>query len=200
MGRKTPTKEQRQWIKDNGYTEKQIDAFWEDCRSTNPVVNAFSNNGGTWRDMSISVLKDLPTQKQRDIEYIKKKEQEEEKEKARLAKAEAEKKYYEDHFEEIVYNKICNKESLTKEESERLVCGDSRAEIIEENKSPDLNRWTQDIKTIIKIFDKYFAFQWQLDLTQYQENLYDLCPVEVTPHTYKKTITVTQWIPAGPYR
>lgn len=31
MGRKTPTKEQKQWLKDNGYTEKQIDAFWEDC-------------------------------------------------------------------------------------------------------------------------------------------------------------------------
>lgn len=27
MGRKTPTKEQKQWIKNNGYTEKQIDAF-----------------------------------------------------------------------------------------------------------------------------------------------------------------------------
>lgn len=25
MGRKTPTKEQKQWIKNNGYTEKQID-------------------------------------------------------------------------------------------------------------------------------------------------------------------------------
>lgn len=48
--------------------------FWEDCRSTNSVINAISNNGGTWRDMSISVLKQLPTQKQRDVEYIKKKD------------------------------------------------------------------------------------------------------------------------------
>lgn len=73
MWRKTPTKEQKQWLKDNGYTEKQIDAFWEDCRSTNRVINAISNSGGTWRDMSIFVLKELPTQKQRDLEYIKKK-------------------------------------------------------------------------------------------------------------------------------
>lgn len=196
MGRKTPTKEQKQWLKDNGYTEKQIDAFWEDCRSTNPVVNAFSKNGGTWRDMSISVLKDLPTQKRRDLEYIKNKEKEEQKEKTRLAKTEAEKKYYEDHFEEIVYNKMCNKESLTEEESRRLVCDEcSQATIIEENKNPELGRWAQNVKTIVKIFDKYFAFQWQLGLTEYQENSYDLDPVEVSPNTYEKTITVTEWLP-----
>lgn len=110
MWRKTPTKEQKQWIKDNGYTEKQIDTFWEDCRSTNRVINAISNEGGTWRDMSIFVLKELPTQKQRDLEYIKNKKEEEQKEKDRLAKAEAEKKYYENHFEEIVYSKIRNGE------------------------------------------------------------------------------------------
>lgn len=196
MGRKTPTKEQKQWLKDNGYTEKQIDAFWEYCRWTNPVVNAFSKNGGTWRDMSISVLKDLPTQKRRDLEYIKNKKEEKQKEKARLAKAEVDKKYYEDHFEKIVYDKICNKESLTEEESKRLVCGDyGQAIIIEENKSPELGRWTQNVKTIVKIFDKYFAFQWQLGLTEYQENSYDLDPVEVFPNTYEKTITVTEWLP-----
>lgn len=196
MGRKTPTKEQRQWIKDNGYTEKQIDALWEDCRSTNSVINAISNDGGTWRDMSIFVLKKLPTQKQRDLEYIKKKEQEEEEEKTRLAKAEADKKYYENHFEEIVYSKIRNGEPLTEDESERLVCGDSRAEIVEENKDPDINRWTQNVETIIKLRDKYFAFHWRLGLTEYQENSYDLVPVEVFPNTYKKTITVTEWLPA----
>ena len=195
MGRKTPTKEQKQWIKNNGYTEKQIDAFWEDCRSTNSVINAISNNGGTWRDMSMSVLKQLPTQKQRDVEYIKKKEQEEKKEKARLAKAEAEKKYYENHFEDIVYSKIRNGELLTKDESERLVCGNSRAEIVEENKDPDTNRWTQNVETIIKLRDKYFAFRWQFGLTEYQENSYDLEPVEVFPNTYEKTITVTEWLP-----
>lgn len=195
MGRKTPTKEQKQWIKDNGYTEKQIDTFWEDCRSTNPVVNALSNSGYTWRDMSISVLKKLPTQKQRDIEYIKKKEQEEEKEKNRLAKVEAEKKYYENHFEDIVYSKIRNGEPLTENESERLVCGDSRAEIVEENKDPDINSWTQNVETIIKLRNKYFAFRWQLGLTKYQENSYDLEPVEVFPNTYEKTITVTEWLP-----
>lgn len=195
MGRKTPTKEQKQWIKNNGYTEKQIDAFWEDCRSTNPVVNAISNNGGTWRDMSISVLKDLPTQKQRNIEYIKKKEQEEKEEKNRLAKAEAEKKYYENHFEDIVYSKIRNGELLTKDESERLVCGNSRAEIVEENKDPDTNRWTQNVETIIKLRDKYFEFRWQFGLTKYQENSYDLEPVEVFPNTYEKIITVTEWLP-----
>lgn len=144
--------------------------------------------------MSISVLKQLPTQKQRDIEYIKKKEQEEEKEKARLAKAEAEKKYYENHFEDIVYSKIRNGEPLTKEESERLVCGDSRAKIVEENKDPNINRWTQNVETIIKLRDKYFAFRWQLGLTEYQENSYDLEPVEVFPNTYEKTITVTEWL------
>lgn len=135
-----------------------------------------------------------------NLEYIKNKKEEELKEKARLAKAKAEKKYYENHFEEIVYSKIRNGELLTKEESERLVCGDSRAEIVraeivEENKDPDINRWTQNVETIIKLRDKYFAFRWQLDLTQYQENSYDLEPVEVFPNTYEKTIAVTEWLP-----
>lgn len=137
-----------------------------------------------------------------NLEYIKNKKEEELKEKARLAKAKAEKKYYENHFEEIVYSKIRNGELLTKEESERLVCGDSRAEIVraeivEENKDPDINRWTQNVETIIKIRDKYFAFRWQLGLTEYQENSYDLEPVEVFPNTYEKTIAVTEWLPVN---
>lgn len=28
--RKTPTAEQKQWMKENGYTEKQMDAFWQE--------------------------------------------------------------------------------------------------------------------------------------------------------------------------
>ena len=75
--RKTPTAEQKQWMKENGYTEKQMDEFWVDNIDTNHIIRSLNNSGMTWRDMNMSCVMKLPTQKERDLEALKKKEEEE---------------------------------------------------------------------------------------------------------------------------
>lgn len=49
--RKTPTVEQKAWMKENGYTVAQMDAFWEENADTNVVIKACKSAGKTWRDM-----------------------------------------------------------------------------------------------------------------------------------------------------
>ena len=71
--RKTPTAEQKQWMKENGYTEKQMDAFWEENIESNPIIRNLNSNGMTWRDMSLSCVSQLPTQKERDLKRKEKK-------------------------------------------------------------------------------------------------------------------------------
>lgn len=52
--RKTPTKEQKEWMKASGYTEAQMDAFWNDNVDTNPIVRNLNSHGMSWRDMNLS--------------------------------------------------------------------------------------------------------------------------------------------------
>lgn len=187
--RKTATKEQKQWMKDNGYTEKQMDELWLDNIETNWIIRNLNNNGMTWRDMNMSCVAKLPTQKERDLKALKRKEEEERQKMEAEAKAKAEQEYYEEHFEEIMVAKILNGEKLTEQEIKELTWD---YEI--EREEGDHGRWTRYVTSIVKLCDKHFAIDWEQGLTEYQENEYYNQPYEVVKHTYEKTITVTEWI------
>lgn len=187
--RKTATKEQKQWMKDNGYTEKQMDEFWLDNIDTNWIIRNLNNNGMTWRDMNMSCVMKLPTQKERDLEALKKKEEEERQKMDAEAKAKAEREYYEEHFEEIMASKILNGEKLTEKEIKELVWD---YEI--DREEGDNRRWTRSVTSIVELCDKCFAIDWEEGLTECQENEYYNQPYEVVKRTYEKTITVTEWV------
>jgi hypothetical protein len=185
---KTPTKEQKQWMKDNGYTEKQMDEFWLDNIDTNWIIRNLNNSGMTWKDMNMSCVMNLPTQKERDLEALKKKEEEERQKMDAEAKAKAEQEYYEEHFEEIMAYKIINGEKLTEEEIRELVW-----DYEVDREEGDNRRWSRTITSIVQLCDKYFSIDWEQGLTECQENEYYNQPYEVVKHTYEKTITVTEW-------
>jgi hypothetical protein len=187
--RKTATKEQKQWMKENGYTEKQMDEFWLDNIDTNWIIRNLNNSGMTWRDMNMSCVMNLPTQKERDLETIKKREEEERQKMEAEAKAKSEKEYYKEHFEEIMAAKILNGEKLTEREIEELVW-----DYEVEREEGDNRRWTRSVTSIVELCDKYFAIDWEEGLTECQENEYYNQPYEVVKHTYEKTITVTEWV------
>jgi hypothetical protein len=189
--RKTATKEQKQWMKENGYTEKQMDAFWLDNIDTNWIIRNLNNNGMTWKDMNMSCVMNLPTQKERDLEAIKKKEEEERQKMEAEAKAKVEKEYYEEHFEEIMVEKILNGEKLTEREIQELVL-----DYEVDREEGDNRRWTRSVTSIVQLCDKYFSIDWEQGLTECQENEYYNQPYEVVKHTYEKTITVTEWVTA----
>lgn len=188
--RKTPTAEQKQWMKENGYTEKQMDEFWADNIGTNHIIRSLNNIGMTWRDMNMSCVTKLPTQKERDLEALKKKEEEEQQKAEAEARAKAEQEYYNEHFEEIMVKKIDSGEKLTERELSEVVY-----EYDVETEHGENRRWSRTNTTIVEMMGRFFSIDWEEGLTECQENEFYEQPYEVEKHTYEKTITVTEWVP-----
>lgn len=87
--------------------------------------------------------------------------------------------------------KIDKGEPLTDDETEKFYFDNKHvSEEYGENE-----RWTRPVTTIVEVFGRYFRICWEEGLTEMQSNRYYEQPVEVTKHTYEKTIvvTVTEW-------
>lgn len=96
--------------------------------------------------------------------------------------------YYEENFEDIMYDKITEGIDLTEDELEDLIF-DYQIEEFE----GDRGRWVVGTQSIIRLRDKYFAIDWFKGLTEYQENEIDDQPYEVKK--VEKMVPVTEWIP-----
>ena len=66
-------------------------------------------------------------------------------------------------------------------------------ELVDENFSSDLDRWTRSVTTILKAEDRYFRFTWEQGLTECQENYFPFNPVEVVKKEETRLVTVTSW-------
>lgn len=53
----------------------------------------------------------------------------------------------------------------------------------------ELNRWTQDMRTIFRVDDDYWCIPWQRGLTEYQENEFYDQPYRVAPKTEQIVVT-----------
>lgn len=187
--RKTPTAEQKKWMRENGYTEKQMDKFWEDNIDTNPVIRGVSKYGFTWRDMNMSCVIQLPTQKERDLKYFAEQEEQERKEKEAALAEQEKQQYYKTHFDEVILNKISSGEKLTESELSKLVY-----EYEVETTHGENGRWMRTNISIICLKDRYFSIKWNEGLTEQQIDDFLNQPIEVKKHTYEKTVTVTEWV------
>ena len=187
--RKTPTKEQKEWMKEAGYTEQQLDGFWNENIGTNPIITNLSKHDMTWRDMNLCVVKQLPTQKERDAKILEEQKRKEEEARAEELRKKQEKEYYNAHFEEIMVKKIENKEPLTEQELRDLV-----SEYDVETEYGDNRRWTRSVNTIVKLCDRYFSIEWEEGLTEYQESEFYNQPYEVRKEEEVKTIVVVNWV------
>jgi len=173
-------------LKKMDLTESQMDEFWKENYDTNFIVRNLTDHDKTWRDLNTTVARQLPTQKQKDLERIQKEKiEEEERLKAELEVKEG-KNYYYEHFEELMVAKIDNKEKLTEQELK-----DIRDFSIKEIKG-DESRWTVEIESILEMCGRYFSLYWDRGLTEMQENEFYNQPVEIEEVT--KTITVTEWV------
>ena len=187
--RKTPTKEQKEWMKESGYSEAQLDSFWAENVGSNPIITNLDKSGMSWRDLNLYVVKKLPTQKQRDEELRREKLERERLQAEEAARKEAEERYYREHFDEIMVKKIDNKEPLTEHELSSLVC-----EFAVDSEYGDNRRWTRTVTTIVGLCGRFFSIDWEEGLTECQENEFYNQPFEVRKETYEKTITVTEWV------
>ena len=93
-------------------------------------------------------------------------------------------------FEKEILSKIDTGEKLSELELMKLcyIC------YIWEEEYREL-RYGKEIKTIVKLDNRYFSIIWVRSVIGDSHNEYENQPVEVRKHTYEKTINVTEWIP-----
>lgn len=177
------------FLKGTGYTKEDMQRFWDECKETNSTIRVFDKNGVTWDQMDMYVIKNLPTQKERDLKYIQEQKDKERLELERKEKEKRDREYYLEHFEEIMVNKIDNKENLTEKELRNVVFDYEIETEYGENR-----RWTRSVSTVVKLCNRFFMIEWEEGLTEYQPNEYLEQPYEVEKKEYEKLIKVVQWV------
>lgn len=189
--RKNSTKAERTaLLKKLGYTETDMQNFWDECKDINHKIKLLDNAGLNWTDLTVHQIEQLPTLKETTLKQLKEKEEREKAEaQAKMSAAEAE-EYYWEHFEEVMLAKIDKGESLTEDELRELVFEYEHEDISDASEDSVL-RWTRIKKTIVKLDNRYFRIIWQKALTEMQENVFDNQPVEV--EQYEKVVVVKAW-------
>lgn len=189
--RKNSTKAERTaLLKKLGYTETDMQNFWDECKGINHKIKLLDNAGLNWTDLTVHQIEQLPTLKETTLKQLKEKEEHEKAEaQAKMSAAEAE-EYYWEHFEEVMLAKIDKGESLTEDELRELVFEYEHEDISDASEDSVL-RWTRIKKTIVKLDNRYFRIIWQKALTEMQENVFDNQPVEV--EQYEKVVVVKAW-------
>lgn len=100
--------------------------------------------------------------------------------------------YYDEHFYDIMYDKITEGMKLTVDEMDNLVsAGLFDKEIVPHEEYLEVNDNNQKTRTIVKLHDKYFEIRW----TQYtyKDSEFPNDPVEVR----KKPKIVDDWVPVA---
>lgn len=173
--RKNSTKKERtELLKRLGYTEAEMQQFWDECVLVNKKVEMLHNAGLNWTDLCVWQIEKLPTLKD---ETLRKIAEMEEKLKKNQELKEIELKAiedYEKHFEEIMVSRIDKSEPLTEKELSRLV---SEYEV--ETYYGSNRRWSRTVTTIVEMCNRLFRISWEEGLTEEQCNSYSNQPVEV---------------------
>lgn len=177
----------KNFLKESGYTEADIDQFWAELIETNQKVKMLHNSGIDWRDMNIAVIKNIPTQKQRDLEERKKIEQEEKQKEAERIEKERIKKYKKEHFEDYILEKIDNGIDLTEKEIREVLAYEIDCE------EGENGRWTRSMYSVVKLKDRLFGIYWEEGLTEFQENEYMYQPEEVVKKEEEKVVKVVRY-------
>lgn len=181
-------KELKLILKEMNVTESQMDQYWNELIEVNHKVKQLNSCGKNWRDMNTAIIKQIPTQKQKDIEAKEKIEQEKIAKEIEENKKRDEEEYYSEHFDEIMIKKIDDKEKLTESELRELI------ELEIDRIEGDNRRWSQSIESIVKLKDRTFLIPWERGLTECQENEYYDQPIEVVKVEKVVTKTVVEWI------
>lgn len=182
-------KDIKEFLKETNITSEIMDIEWQKLLDIqHKFAIAINNMNKGWRDIAIHQIKQIPEQYDKTLkirEEVKLKEEREEQERIKEKK---EREYYLNHFEEIMYYKICNNIDLTEEDLKMLIHETKQVDVIEH----DENRWTRTMETIVMLNNKLFSIIWSRGLTESQENGYYNQPVEVKEVT--KTITVKEYV------
>ena len=192
--RKNSTKAERTaLLKRLGYTEADMQKFWDECIPINSKIKMLSNAGMNWTDLCTWQIEKLPTLKEVTLKRLEEIDKAKALEKETKRKEKEQKKYYQEHFAEIMVHKIDNNEVLTKDELKALVCENYNvARMI-----GDSGRWTRAVSSVIELCGRYFEIDWEQGLTESQENEFLEQPYEVELRTSEKIMEVHEWVRKG---
>ena len=165
-----------------GYTREQMQKFWDDALEVNWKIQAIAKCGKDWRDLNEYQLADLVNLKEKTLEQLAEKEAKEKAEEEAKESARKVREYYQEHFEEIVCNKILSGVALERKEFDSLVFEYDVAEL----NAGEVYKNYQDITTISELNGHYFKINWRMDLSDFGEHQFDNAPIEV-----KKTSKIT---------
>lgn len=190
MGKRVNTtkKERQELLKRLGYTEEQMQAFWNEAATVNSKVAMLQRAGHKWTDLCVWQMEELPGLAERTRQQLEEKKLKEQKEQDLKKQIEEQRAYYKEHFEEIMCNKILNKEPLTEEEIRNLAYYYEKERVWS---ADDIGRWQIPVTSIIKINGQLFGIHWFKGLTESQEDYFDEQPFKVEP--VKKMVEITVW-------
>ena len=179
-------KEIKAWLKEVNLGMAQVDFLWKELgENGNTLVDTLKRSGQTWTDLNMHCIRQIPTQKEKDTQTFKKRAEE-----AAIKQAEEEQKakddaYYNEHFLELMVEKIDNKIELTEDEVRNLVMEEAYEVTAGENR-----RWSRTISSLFEHGDRLFMVDWEQGLTESQENMFYDQPYEVEKTVTTRTIEV----------
>lgn len=177
------TKQIKQWLKENELDHAQVEEMVKELAKTNNIIKNLSEHKISWKTLPIYTIKQIPAQIGKEKEKIMKAEEDK---KIKMEK-EAEEKYYEENFVELMVKKIDDKKRLTEEELKTLIFEESINTVRDEPR-----RWSCTTTSIFKFKERFFAIVWENGLTENQEDEFTEQPYEVREEI--KTVTVKKYV------
>lgn len=179
----------KKWLKENNRTEDEMQKYWDELIGENKIVTMLHNSGVNWDQTNLTLIGQLPTEKERTAQRKEQEAHRKELEEKAKKEADEKKKQYEENFESIIVEKIDNKEKLTESELKRVAYDYEISKEYGENR-----RWSRTVYTVCRLKDRCFMVEWEEDLTECQENSFFTQPYEVELHEYEKVIIVKEWV------
>lgn len=181
-------KDIKKFLKETGYTSEQMENFYTELALTNRIGKTLkaSEKTNTWDKLNMTLIRELPTYKQKFIEHEKAKAAEKLQVEIERKQQQEKAKYYAEHFFELMIDKIDKKEELSERELRDF------AEYEAEQEEGDAGRWSKTICSYVKdeLSSRWFCVQWEQGLTEYQENEYHNQPYEVVREEKEITKTI----------
>lgn len=181
-------KDIKPWLKANNLTWEKMDEIWEEACALNTKCKALKNSGLNWSDLNMNLINSLLTVKEDTLRYQEEKRLKEEQEEERKRKEAEDKKYFSEHFEEIMLKRIESGEGIEERYLRELISEYS----IKDSYGED-GRWTRSVCTVFELKGRYFRVNWRQGLTEYQENEYPYQPVEVFKNCCLKIRIEDSW-------
>lgn len=179
-------KEIKAWLKEVNLGMAQVDFLWKELgENGNTLVDTLKRSGQTWTDLNMHCIRQIPTQKEKDTQAFKKRAEEAAIKQAEEEQNRKDKEYYNEHFLELMVEKIDNKIELTEDEVRNLVFREAYEVTAGENR-----RWSRTISSLFEYEDRLFMVDWEQGLTESQENTFYDQPYEVEKTVTTRTIEV----------